>query len=591
MRTPHLTALMLLLALVLAAAAPRTAHAKKPTAKAAPDTTQKAAPDTTRDAMAPLKALLTQITVAGHARDSLATVADHATGDQSAILEEQVWQQQVAIQAAILGVAEAMDKVKAQGGDVSAARATLQQALVSGWPRYRRQLERREKMTEDLLSKRETATPQERLAIETQFAANSERTARMCRELIDAMLAAEQVGIDVGVQRTFLVEELNRLADHTQVRLVVLQRAQSLAASRVQRTPEDAVAQTELEAAGIAIGQTTENLDTEITLLKRLGQDVTDLKVALIVARGTLTSAIFDPGVLQGLFRYWRIQFMEMLAIRGPHWLFEGLMIVLIVAGFGLLSRLVEYLLRRAVRTAHISQLMKETVVGWSRRIVAVIGLIVLLRQFGVQLGPMLAGLGIAGFVLGFALQDTLSNFAAGGMILAYHPFDVGDLVEAGGATGIVKHMSLVSTTILTADNQTLIVPNKKMWGDVIRNITSQDTRRVDMAFAVGHENDVPAVERLLQEIVAADARVLKRPPPVIKLDQLAEGSIKFIVRVWTSQADYWDVYWDVTRAVKLRFDEEGIKFPQREMTVNMMGGRPGAPGQANPPADVKELP
>ena len=143
---------------------------------------------------------------------------------------------------------------------------------------------------------------------------------------------------------------------------------------------------------------------------------------------------------------------------------------------------------------------------------------------------------------------------------------------------GVVKHMSLVSTTILTADNQTLIVPNKKMWGDVIRNITSQDQRRVDLAFSIGHGNDVDAVDRLLQEIVAADARVLKQPAPVIKLDQLAEGSIKFIVRVWTSQADYWDVYWDITRAVKLRFDEAGIKipYPQRELHVSGPGDRTG---------------
>jgi small conductance mechanosensitive channel len=578
MRTPHLTALTILLALVLAATAPRTAQAKRPPRKAAPDTSQKAPPDTARTAMTPLTELLRQITVASHARDSLAKLADQAAGEHSAILEEQVWQQQLVVQSAILGIAEAMDKVKARGGDVSAARATLQDALASGWPRYRRQLERREKMTEDLLNKRATATPQERLEIETQFAEESERTARMCRELIDALLAAQGAGIDVSVQREFLTEELLRLADHTQVRLIVLQRARSLAAARVHRTPDDAVAQTELEASGIAMSQTTQNLETEIALLQRLGQDVTDLKVALIVARGTLTSAIFEPGVLQGLIRYWRLQFLEMLAARGPRWLFEGLMIVLILAGFGLLSRLTKHVVRRAVKSASLSQLMKDTVVGWSGWLVFAIGLVVLLRQFGVQLGPMLAGLGIAGFVLGFALQDTLSNFAAGGMILAYHPFDVGDLVEAGGAMGVVKHMSLVSTTILTADNQTLIVPNKKMWGDVIRNITSQDQRRVDLAFSIGHGNDVDAVDRLLQEIVAADARVLKQPAPVIKLDQLAEGSIKFIVRVWTSQADYWDVYWDITRAVKLRFDQEGIKFPQREMIVNLPGGRPGAP-------------
>jgi small conductance mechanosensitive channel len=218
--------------------------------------------------------------------------------------------------------------------------------------------------------------------------------------------------------------------------------------------------------------------------------------------------------------------------------------------------------------------------VSWSSRLVMAIGFVVVLRQLGLQLGPMLAGLGIAGFVLGFALQDTLSNFAAGGMILAYHPYDVGDIIEAGGALGTVKKMSLVSTTILTFDNQTLIVPNKKMWGDVIRNMTSQDKRRVDLTFAVGYENDVATVERLLQEIVDGEVRVLKDPAPLIKLHQLAESSVNFVVRAWTLQDQYWDVYWDITRAVTLRFDEEGIKipFPQRELHVNMIGGRPAGP-------------
>ena len=147
---------------------------------------------------------------------------------------------------------------------------------------------------------------------------------------------------------------------------------------------------------------------------------------------------------------------------------------------------------------------------------------------------------------------------------------------------GTVKKMSLVSTTILTLDNQTLIVPNKKMWGDVIRNITAQSRRRVDMTFAVGYEDDIAKVERLLQEIVVAEQRVLKEPVPVIKLHQLADSSVNFVVRVWALQQDYWDVYWDVTRAVKLRFDEEGIKipFPQRELHVNMVRGRLDDPTQ-----------
>jgi len=244
----------------------------------------------------------------------------------------------------------------------------------------------------------------------------------------------------------------------------------------------------------------------------------------------------------------------------------------------------VQKLVRRAIGGTSFSKLLKDTAIGWSYRVVMLIGIVFVLRQLGVQLAPMLAGLGIAGFVLGFALQDTLANFAAGGMILAYRPYDVGDIVEAAGAMGTVQKMSLVSTTILTFDNQTLIVPNKKMWGDTIRNITAQPLRRVDLMFGVDYGSDVPKVEQVLKDIVGAEARVLAQPEPIIKLHQLADSSVNFIVRVWTQQGNYWDVYWDLTRAVKLRFDAEGISipFPQRELHVNMLAADEPKPSKGS---------
>ena len=188
--------------------------------------------------------------------------------------------------------------------------------------------------------------------------------------------------------------------------------------------------------------------------------------------------------------------------------------------------------------------------------------------QLGIQLGPLLAGLGVAGFIIGFALQDTLSNFASGMMILIYRPFDVGDLIEAGGVTGKVSEMSLVSTTVLTVDNQKLVVPNNKIWGDVIRNVTAQKMRRIDMTFGIGYSDDIAHAERVLAEIVQCEERVLADPEPVIRLHTLGESSVDFVVRPWVRTADYWEVYWDITRKVKERFDAEGISipFPQRDV-------------------------
>ena len=199
-----------------------------------------------------------------------------------------------------------------------------------------------------------------------------------------------------------------------------------------------------------------------------------------------------------------------------------------------------------------------------------IFGVLVALSQMGISVGPLLAGLGVAGFIVGFALQDTLANFASGLMILLYRPFDVGDLVETGGVFGKVQDMSLVNTTILTVDNQTLVVPNSKIWGDVIKNVTAQNVRRVDMVFGIGYADDIPKAEGILGDIVTRHEKVLEEPAPVVKLHELGDSSVNFVVRPWVKRDDYWDVYWDITREVKMRFDAEGVSipFPQRDVQL-----------------------
>jgi small conductance mechanosensitive channel len=254
----------------------------------------------------------------------------------------------------------------------------------------------------------------------------------------------------------------------------------------------------------------------------------------------------------------------------GPDILFRLLVFVLILLVFRVLSRLT----RRAVSAAcdrpgvDMSTLLKDVLQSICGGTVMAIGFLMALSQIGISLGPMLAGLGVAGFVVGFALQDTLGNFAAGGMILIYRPYDVDDFVEVTGASGLVKNMSLVSTTITTFDNQTLVIPNSKIWGDVIKNVTAQRLRRVDLEFGIGYGDDVELAERVLNDIVSSHDMVLPKPETMIKLHTLGDSSVNFIVRPWVKTEDYWNVYWDITREVKLRFDREGISipFPQRDV-------------------------
>jgi small conductance mechanosensitive channel len=270
-----------------------------------------------------------------------------------------------------------------------------------------------------------------------------------------------------------------------------------------------------------------------------------------------------------GLLRAWGQHLGEVLAGKVPQWVFQALLVAATFFAFRWAARVVGRIARRAVRRSQLSELMRATVSRLAVTGVMIFGIGVILTQLGVQLAPVLAGLGIAGFAVGFALQNTLANLAAGGLILGTRPFDLGDEIEAAGVAGTVKRMSLVSTTILTPDNQTLIVPNSSIWSGVIRNRTAEPIRRVDLTFGVSYGDDVERVERVLHEVVGADEKVLTEPAPIIKLHQLAESSVNFVVRVWTRQERYWEVYWDLTRAVKLRFDQEGISFPfpQRELT------------------------
>jgi small conductance mechanosensitive channel len=305
-------------------------------------------------------------------------------------------------------------------------------------------------------------------------------------------------------------------------------------------------------------------------MMNELDLDTSYYSQQLVTTTGELTSDVLDVGVISGIVSEWTASVTELVATEGPRLMFRLVIIVVILFVFVNLGRGAQAVTKKALRSSkvHFSALLTEMVVKSVKNLVVLFGILIALSQLGISLGPLLAGLGIAGFIIGFALQDTLSNFASGMLILVYRPFDVGDFVTAGGVTGKVSHMSLVNTTFKTIDNQVLIVPNNLIWQSVITNVTAQRLRRVDLTFGVAYGDDVEKVERILAEIVAEHELVLDEPEPMIKLHELADSSVNFVCRPWVKTDDYWDVYWDLLRTVKLRFDAEGITipFPQREV-------------------------
>jgi small conductance mechanosensitive channel len=247
------------------------------------------------------------------------------------------------------------------------------------------------------------------------------------------------------------------------------------------------------------------------------------------------------------------------------------LLFVGIVALFWVLGRFVGLLARYASRRIpKSSSLLGPVLAGIVEKLTLVVGVVVAAGSVGVNTGPLLAMIGATGLVIGLALQGTLSNFASGILILLNRPFDVGDVVDAGGVFGKVEAMNLVSTTILTFDNQLMLVPNNQIWNTVITNVTGMDTRRVDLTFGIAYSSDIAKATDILEEVLGAHPKTLDTPAPMVRVHELADSSVKMIARPWVRTADYWDVYWDLMRQVKERFDAEGVKipYPQRDLHV-----------------------
>ncbi len=250
----------------------------------------------------------------------------------------------------------------------------------------------------------------------------------------------------------------------------------------------------------------------------------------------------------------WGIKLVLSLAI-----FYVGRIVVAGVVGF----------VRKVLHARGMDDILVGFLIAILRWVLLLFVVIAALSQLGINTNSLVALLGAAGLAIGLSLQSSLSNFAAGVMLIIFRPFTKGDFVEAGGATGIIDKISIFTTTMTTPDNKEVIVPNGAIIGNNITNFSARATRRVDMVFSVSYDDDIRKAKRILEEIIAADERVLKDPAPVVALGALAESSINFLVRPWAKTEDYWKLLWDTTETVKLRFDEEGISIPYPQMDVH----------------------
>lgn len=231
--------------------------------------------------------------------------------------------------------------------------------------------------------------------------------------------------------------------------------------------------------------------------------------------------------------------------------------------GLFIVARMVRGYARRVIRRVpNLSKLLQGFIAMVIYWITVAVGLMIVLSALGYDITPVFALVGGASFIIAFAMQDTLGNLAAGLMIMLNRPFDEGDYITAGGTAGTVKSVSIVSTTITTPDNQVIVIPNSMVWGDVITNATASALRRVDLMFGIDYGDDADTAMQIILDLSRADPRVLGDPEPWVRVTNLGDSSVDLTARLWCNAADYWDIKFDMTKAVKEAFDQNGISIP-----------------------------
>ena len=241
--------------------------------------------------------------------------------------------------------------------------------------------------------------------------------------------------------------------------------------------------------------------------------------------------------------------------------------VLILVAGW-IAARTVAGFARRALTRSKIDESLTgfaESLVKWA---ILVFALIAALAKFGVQTTSFIAVLGAAGLAVGLALQGSLSNFAAGVLILLFRPFRVGDVIDSSGSRGKVKEIGILTTTLATPDNQMVILPNASVLSDKIVNVNAYPTRRVDLVAGISYGDDVGQAREILLEMLSSHPQVLEDPEPVVEVLELADSSVNLAVRPWVRTEDYWPVFFDLHRSIKLDLEGSGlsIPFPQRDV-------------------------
>lgn len=264
------------------------------------------------------------------------------------------------------------------------------------------------------------------------------------------------------------------------------------------------------------------------------------------------------------------------LVQNGPDFLLNLLIFVLILIVGAIVIKVIRKTLHVVFKkSGRLNETMQRFLLNVTGKVLWVLVIMIGLPRLGVNVGPLIAGLGVGGFIVGFAFQESLGNLASGMMIVLNQPFKIGDFVDASGHMGTIQEINMMATTMNTPDNKRIVLPNKGVWGNPIVNFSANDTRRIDMTVGISYSSDIDKARQIISDVLKKDGRILDDPAPTVELVELADSSLNIVVRPWCKGADYWDIFFAFNRNIKVAFDEAGIEIPFPQMDVHHHGTGP----------------
>lgn len=433
---------------------------------------------------------------------------------------------------------------------------------------YDEAIEYRSQDIAELGALRASTPPEELSDLEVRISASKAVLDSILTSKIVTLSDVDSIGLDMSEEweflDRFLVDWAEGQAGRLQIAIVDRNRLRDqIHDAERAGTPESEITalRTRRQAAVQRIDGIVKSLTATANLLAQRGFETNQYRQVIIQATGQVTVDILDPQVLFGLVRDAASDIWTWIKDNGANALVQLFIVVLSVILFRVGFRLAWWVFRLVGRV-DLPKLATDLVGRTIRPFATIFGLFAGLWFIGVNPTALVTGLGVAGIIVGLALQDSLSNLAAGFFILVTRPYDMGDVVKVGGVLGNVKAMGLANTTIVTFDAERLFVPNRKIWNEVIANRSAEEKRRVQITARVSYEEDVDQALDVIRDLLHKNETVLDEPQPSIFVSDLADSWVEIAVRPWVRNADWWPFTTELRRLIRLRFEQEGIEIP-----------------------------